>query len=81
MSDVPEHRYLNDKYHFGIILDEVTPQKIAEAILYLYQNKEVYQTMAKNAKKMSEEMNWEAESKKLLEIYHSVYRIVEDRRK
>ena len=81
MSDVPEHRYLNEKYHFGMILDEVTPQKIAEAILYLYQNKEVYQTMAKNAKKMSEEMNWEAESKKLLEIYHSVYRIVEDRRK
>ena len=81
MSDVPEHRYLNEKYHFGMILDEVTPQKIAEAITYLYQNESAYQTMAENAKRMSEEMNWEAESKKLLEIYHSVYQIVEDRRK
>ena len=48
---------------------------------HLYQNKSAYQTMAENAKKMSEEMNWETEAKKLLEIYHSVYRIVEDRRK
>lgn len=81
LSDVPEHRWLNERYGFGLILDEVTPEKIAEAIVTLYRNKELYRRLADNAERMSDEMNWEAESKKLLEIYHSVYQCVEERRK
>ena len=81
LSDVPEHRYLNERYGFGVILDEVTPEKIAGAILALYRDKELYDRLAENAKRMSNEMNWEAESGKLLEIYRSVYQCVEERRK
>ena len=81
LSDVPEHRYLNETYGFGVILDEVTPEKIAEAILALYRDKDLYCRLAENAKRMSNEMNWEAESGKLLEIYRSVYQCVEERRK
>lgn len=72
LSDVPEHRYLNEKYHFGIVLDEVTPEKIAEAIIYLKDHPEDYAEMSANAKKMFDELNWETESEKLLEIYESV---------
>lgn len=81
LSDVPEHRYLNEKYDFGVILEEVTPEKIAEAVVMLCRDRETYDRLAENAKRMSEEMNWEAESKKLLEIYNSVYQLVEERRK
>ena len=81
LSDVPEHRYLNEKYGFGVILEEVTPEKIAEAILGLYRDKEAYGRLAENAKRMSDELNWETESEKLLEIYRSVYQSVEERRK
>ena len=81
LSDVPEHRYLNEQYGFGVILDEVTPEKIAEAILALYRDKDLYSRLAENAKRMSEEMNWETESEKLLAIYRSVYQCVEERRK
>lgn len=81
LSDVPEHRYLNEKYGFGVILDEVTPEKIAEAIVTLYRDEETYRRLAENAKRMSDEMNWEAESVKLLEVYRSVYQCVEERRK
>lgn len=81
LSDVPEHRYLNEKYGFGLILDEVTPEKIADAILALYRDKELYIRLAENAKRMSDEMNWEAESEKLLAIYRSVYQCVEERRR
>ncbi len=81
LSDVPEHRYLNKQYGFGVILDEVTPEKIADAILRLYGDKELYARLAENARTMSDEMNWEAESEKLLEIYRSVYQRVEERRK
>lgn len=73
LSDVPEHRYLNEKYHFGIILDEVTPEKIAEAIIYLKGNPSEYVKMSRNAVKMFEDLNWERESEKLLQIYASVY--------
>ena len=72
LSDVPEHRYLNEKYHFGLILDEVSPEGIAKGILYLKEHPEEYKTMAQNALRMFEELNWEQESQKLLQIYEDV---------
>lgn len=69
LSDVPEHRYLNDKYHFAIVIPEVTPKSIAEAIMNLYKDKELYHRLASNAVEMADEMNWEMESKRLIKIY------------
>lgn len=68
MSDIPEHRYLNDKYQFGIVIPENTPEAFAEAVIKLYTGKEFYEKCAENAKKLSEEVNWENEFAKLLEI-------------
>lgn len=67
MSDIPEHRYLNDKYNFGLILEETTPQSIADTVIKLYEDKKLYQTLAENAKKMSQELNWENELLKLID--------------
>jgi len=72
LSDVPEHRFLNDKYHFAILLPDVKPQAIAAAIRTLKEDQTLYATLAANAEKMGREMNWENESKKLLNIYKSV---------
>lgn len=72
LSDVPEHRYLNEKYHFGLILDEVSPKCIAEGILYLKEHPEEYKKMAQNARRMFEELNWERESERLLQIYADI---------
>lgn len=66
MSDIPEHRYLNDKYHFGILLRENTPQCFVEAIKKFYSDKEFYAECAKNAKLLSAELNWEKEFNKLI---------------
>lgn len=68
MSDIPEHRYLNDKYNFGLILEDNTPQALADAVLKLYQDKELYNTLAKNAQILSQELNWENEFQKLIEL-------------
>ena len=43
MSDIPEHRYLNEKYRFGIILKENTPHDLALAIKKLYTDKTFYE--------------------------------------
>lgn len=71
MSDIPEHRYLNDKYKIGIVLEENTPQAFAKAAIKLYEDKEFYNECAKNAKIISNEINWENEFSKIIEIEKS----------
>lgn len=71
MSDIPEHRYLNEKYNFGIILKENTPECFAEAAIKLYTDKAFYDMCAENAEKLSEEVNWENEFSRLIEIERS----------
>ena len=71
MSDIPEHRYLNEKYQFGIVIPENTPQAFAEAVVKLYTDKELYQKCAENAIKLSDEINWENEFGKLLNFEKS----------
>lgn len=66
MSDIPEHRYLNEKYEFGIIIPENTPKAFAEAAIKMYTDKDFYQKCAENARKMSDEINWENEFGKLI---------------
>lgn len=68
MSDIPEHRYLNEKYNFGIVLSENTPECFAEAVLKLYEDKDLYNLCAENAEKMSNEINWETEFSRLIDI-------------
>ena len=71
MSDIPEHRYLNEKYNFGIILEENTPECFAKAAIKLYTDKAFYNICAENANKLSEEVNWENEFFRLIEIERS----------
>ena len=68
MSNIPEHRYLNQKYNFGIIIEENTPECFVEAILKLFKDRNLYSILAKNSKKLSEEINWENEFLKLVNI-------------
>jgi glycosyltransferase involved in cell wall biosynthesis len=68
MSDIPEHRYLNDKYNFGIILKENTAECLRDAVMTMYENEELYREYSANAKRLSEELNWETEFAKLIAI-------------
>ncbi len=72
LSNVPEHVYLNEKYGFGIVLDDVTPELISEAINRLYNDKEMYKRLQTSAIKASEELCWEIEGIKLIEIYKKI---------
>lgn len=66
MSDIPEHRYLNDNYQFGVVLENNTPEAFVEAVLRLYTDKNFYNTCAANAKRLSQELNWETEFAELI---------------
>ena len=67
LSDIPEHRYLNEKYDFGLIIPENTPEAFAQAVIRLYTDHELYERLSKNALRLSEEVNWENEFERLLE--------------
>lgn len=67
LSDIPEHRYLNDQYDFGLIIPEDTPEALAEAIIRLYTDRELYERLSKNALRLSEEVNWENEFGRLID--------------
>ncbi len=71
MSDIPEHRYLNDKYEIGVVIPENTPEEFAKATARLYEDKAFYNQCKENAKRMSMEINWENEFRKLFDAERS----------
>lgn len=73
LSPVREHVYLNNKYHFGIVIDEVTPENIAEAVRTLKSDRELYQKLRNNAIQATQQLNWQKESEKLKTVYLSEF--------
>lgn len=66
MSNIPEHRYLNEKYHFGVVLEDNSVQSFVTAVLKLYNDYDFYKKCSENAKFMSQQINWENEFGKLI---------------
>lgn len=71
MSDIAEHRYLNKKYGFGIIIPNNSPEAFAEAVIRLYTDKELYAKCVEGANRMTEEVNWETEFGRLIDFERS----------
>lgn len=71
MSDIPEHRYLNEKYGFGVIIPDNSPEAFAKAAIQLYTDKELYAKCVEGAKQMTEEVNWETEFARLIDFERS----------
>jgi glycosyltransferase involved in cell wall biosynthesis len=72
MSNVDEHRYLNDKYNIGIIIDEITPEKISDAIERLSRDREFYEELSKNCSIAAKDLNWDKEEQKVLNLYNEI---------
>lgn len=72
MSDIPEHRYLNEIYDFGILLPNDSPETLLETVLLLKANVALYNKLKENALKMSKELCWENEYGKLIDAYYQL---------
>lgn len=68
MSDIPEHRYLNDEYHFGVIIEGNTVEGFKDAVLKLYRDNAFYMQCSENAKKLAKEISWEQQFAPLIEF-------------
>lgn len=68
--DFPEYKALNDKYNVGVYAN-LSAKSISLAIQKL-EDEELYNTLQKNTLKAREELNWQNESRKLIDFYNAI---------
>ncbi len=68
-SNMPEVKRVVEGYGAGIIISEVTPAAIAAAVQQLAADEQTYRSYAARAQEAINELCWENEAPKLLELY------------
>ena len=63
-TNLPEIKII-DTYEIGILIDELTPDAIAEAVNKLKNDHNLYNKLKENVNKAAAELTWENERKKL----------------
>lgn len=69
--DFPEYRLLNDQYKCGLLLPDFDKATFINLIQQL-ENNEAYQSCVKNTMEARQSLNWQIESKKLIEFYKGI---------
>jgi len=69
----PEYRKINERYEVAVLLDDPSPALIADAVNNLLQDDVLHLKMRKNCLEARRSLNWQAEEKKLLDFYKSVF--------
>jgi glycosyltransferase involved in cell wall biosynthesis len=71
-GDLPEVTGIITRYKCGIIIPEISPGEIKNAIIKLQENREQIRKIRDNAVKASGILNWEVESVKVSELYKNI---------
>ena len=71
-SNLPETGKILREYECGIVIQEVTPIKISNALLELKNNPLKRAELKRNAVAAAEKLNWEIESEKVKELYNKI---------
>jgi glycosyltransferase involved in cell wall biosynthesis len=69
----PEYEKINRQYEVAVLLDDLSPKRIADTVNNLLIDDVLYQRLAKNCLKAREVLNWQSEEKKLLGFYQSLF--------
>ena len=70
----PEYQKINNQFEVAVLLDDISPEKIAEVINNLLMNDVLYKRLKENCLKAREVLNWQLEEKKLTQFYQSVFK-------
>ncbi|HYF30957.1 MAG TPA: glycosyltransferase [Chitinophagaceae bacterium] len=73
MMDFPEFRKVNEQFEVAVLVKDLQVQAIAEAINGLLDNKEHYHRLKSNCNQARFVLNWQEESKKLVEFYNQLF--------
>lgn len=72
-SDFPLWREIIEEGKCGVAVDPMKPERIAEQVVHLLENPALGQQMGENGRQaVLTKFNWDLESKKLLDLYHSI---------
>jgi glycosyltransferase involved in cell wall biosynthesis len=69
----PEYRKINEQFEVAVLIDNILPETIADAVNNLLGNTVLYQRLRENCLKAGQVLNWQQEEKKLLDFYQSVF--------
>lgn len=72
-SDFPEFRKINEQFEVMVLVPDLQVQAIAEAINSLIKNKELHARLKANCGRARSVLNWQEESKKLVEFYNQLF--------
>jgi len=70
--DFPEYRLLNEEYQIGKLIKDLKPESLQAAIEELLDNPQEYEKIRQNCRLAAQELTWEQEEKKLLQIYFDI---------
>lgn len=68
----PEYIELNNKYNIGVVVEELSVLNVYAAIRKLLEDKDLYRQLQQNCLKAREELCWENEEQKLINIYEQL---------
>lgn len=71
-SALPEIKKIVEQFRVGICIDSVRPELIAETILAIKKDGDLYLRWKENTKAATTELNWDKEKPALAEIYHDL---------
>ena len=70
----PEYQKLNKQFEVAVLLEDLNPKRIAEAINNLLADDVLYNRLKQNCLEARLELNWQQEEKKLLAFYQTVFK-------
>lgn len=72
-SNFPVYREMNNQYRVAVLLDELSPPAIANALNSLLTDDGLYNELHRNCFLAREVWNWQVEEKELLRFYQNVF--------
>ena len=68
----PEYEMINEKYKIGKLIGDLKPETLQTAIEELLDKPQEYEQIRQNCRLAAEELIWEKEEKKLLDLYFGI---------
>ncbi len=69
----PVYKEINDRYHIGVLTDDISEKNLAVLLNNLLANEVEYKLLQQNCLKARLELNWQEEEKKLLHFYKKLF--------
>jgi glycosyltransferase involved in cell wall biosynthesis len=68
----PEYRKINEQFKIAVLIDDILPETITDALNNLLSNDVLYHEMKENCRKAREIFNWQHEKDKLVSFYKTL---------